>query len=144
LSISNLAGIPAGMLAYRLGNRLGVTIPIVVGLFIMALSAFLMGWIPSIWLYGMGAFLFSGAWAVLIAYFQKVQAKVDFEGKIVALGATINLMGRALGPATVGFFLTTDSFRPVVWYSVVAFAICLVVVWPVLVKIDQHADTRMI
>jgi len=143
LSTSNLAGIPAGMLAYRLGNRLGVTLPIVAGLFIMALSAFLMGWIPSIWFYGIGAFLFSGAWAFLIAYFQKVQATVDFEGKIVALGATINLLGRAFGPATVGFFLTADSFRPVVWYSLVAFAICLVVVLPVLVKIDRHIDTTM-
>lgn len=139
LSISELSGILAGILAFRLGGKMGVAIPIAGSLLVIALCIAALGFLPAGVVYFISVFIFSGAWAFIIAYYQKVQAIVDFEGKIVALGATINLFGRALGPAMASFFIVGNNFNPVIWYSLITFGLCLAVIWPTLVKIDRNA-----
>ncbi len=103
---------------------------------IIAIAAGVAGFGASAWQFGGAVFLFSGAWAFLIAYFQKVQALLDLEGKIVALGATINLGGRALGPASAALLIHSDRFTPVVWYALIGFFLSFLLLLPALLKVE--------
>ncbi len=138
LSNSNFAGILAGFLVFRLGNRLGLTIPIMGGITILAFCFLLINWVPSAWVYFASVFGVAGCWGFLIAYFQKVQSIVDLDGKIVALGATINLGGRAIGPALVSFLIVGNNFEVVIFFSLGCVVACVVMLLPALLKIDRH------
>ncbi len=138
LSNSNFAGILAGFLVFRLGNRLGLTIPIMGGISILAVCFLLINWVPSAWVYFASVFGVAGCWGFLIAYFQKVQSIVDLDGKIVALGATINLGGRAIGPAFVSFLIVGNNFEVVISFSLICVVACVVMLLPALLKIDRR------
>lgn len=138
LSNSNFAGILAGVLVYRLGNKFGLTLPIMGGIGLLTVSFLIINWIPTRIIYFLSVFGVSGCWGFLIAYFQKVQSVVDLDGKIVALGATINLGGRAIGPALVSFFIVGNNFDAVIIFSVVSVILCVILLLPALLKIDQQ------
>lgn len=138
LSNSNFAGILAGILVYRLGNKFGLTLPIMGGIGLLTVCFLIINWIPTRIIYFLSVFGVSGCWGFLIAYFQKVQSVVDLDGKIVALGATINLGGRAIGPALVSFFIVGNNFDAVIIFSVVSVALCVILLLPALLKIDQQ------
>lgn len=137
LSNSNFAGILAGFLVFRLGNRFGLTLPIMVGITILAACFLVINWLLNPWAYFASVFGVSGCWGFLIAYFQKVQSVVDLDGKIVALGATINLGGRAVGPALVSFFIIGNNFDAVIIFSLLCVVLCVVLLLPALLKIDR-------
>lgn len=143
LSNSNFAGILAGMLVYRLGDKWGLTIPIMGGIGILAFCMLIINWIPMPLTYFISVFGVSGCWGFLIAYFQKVQSVVDLDGKIVALGATINLGGRAIGPALVSFFIVGNNFNAVIIFSLFSILLCIVLLLPALLKIDRVSGRRV-
>lgn len=138
LSNSNFAGILAGFVVFRLGNRFGLTIPIMGGISVLAICFLLINWIPDPWVYFASVFGVAGCWGFLIAYFQKVQSIVDLDGKIVALGATINLGGRAIGPALVSFLIVGNNFDVVITFSLICVVACVVLLLPALLKIDRR------
>ena len=138
LSTSNLSGIPAGFLVYYLGTKKGLLAPLLVGILLLALSAISTGYYPTRLSYMVSTFIFGGVWGMLIAYFQKVQAMVDKAGKIVALGATLNLLGRAFGQGTVGLFLTDNGYHPVIWYALFVFAFSTLLIIPVAYRLDRE------
>jgi len=138
LSNSNFAGILAGVLVYRLGNKFGLTLPIMGGISLLAVCFLIINWIPTKLIYLLSVFGVSGCWGFLIAYFQKVQSVVDLDGKIVALGATINLGGRAIGPALVSFFIVGSNFNAVIIFSLSSLLLCVILLLPALLKIDQQ------
>jgi predicted MFS family arabinose efflux permease len=82
-------------------------------------------------------FLLSGAWAGTFPFFQKVQASHDPHGKIVALGAVVNLLGKGLGPATAALVLTADNYNNVVWVSLGAFLLSFIFIFPELLSLEK-------
>ena len=139
LSSSNFAGILSGFLVYRIGMKKGLTPPIVLATLCLGLCVIGIGLVPIQGVYFLAIFFLAGAWALTIAYFQKVQATLDVQGKIVALGATVNLFGRAFGQASVGPFLNGANYDPVIWYSLGTYLISLFVVLPIILAIDRRS-----
>ena len=125
------------MAVYWLSDRKGITLPIVSALLLLIISALMINYLVSPFWYLMAILAFSYAWAFVIPYFQKVQALSDPQGKVVSFGAFINLSGRAIGPATATFFISSSSYSSVVWIGIIAFVLCYLLVIPELMQIKK-------
>lgn len=55
------------------------------------------------------------AWAFSVPYFQALLAKLDSEGRVVAIGASVALLGIAMGPAFAAMVISSDFYTPSLW-----------------------------
>lgn len=128
--ISEFAGILASIIVLRIGNSKGVLIPIITGILLLAISTLVTNFVVFPVVFLIAVFVLSGAWAATFPFFQKVQASHDPQGKIVSLGAVVNLLGKGLGPATAALFLTAENYNNVVWTSLAAFLLSFIFIFP--------------
>jgi predicted MFS family arabinose efflux permease len=128
--LSEFAGVLASIIVLRIGNSRGVLIPILTGISLLALSTLAANFLGQPLIFLLAVFVLSGAWAGTFPFFQKVQASHDPQGKIVSLGAVVNLFGKGMGPATAAFFLTTHNYNNVVWTSLIAFLLSFIFIFP--------------
>jgi predicted MFS family arabinose efflux permease len=128
--VSEFAGVLASILVLKIGNSKGVLIPIITGILLLSVSTLASNFLPHAAVFLLAVFVLSGAWAGTFPYFQKVQAMHDPHGKIVSLGAVVNLFGKGMGPATAAFFLTADNYNNVVWTSLIAFMLSFILIFP--------------
>ncbi len=138
--ISELAGILASIMVLKIGNSKGVLIPIITGIILLSVSTLASNFLPYPIIFLLAVFVLSGAWAATFPFFQKVQAAHDPQGKIVSLGAVVNLLGKGLGPATAAFFLTAQNYNNVVWTSLIAFVLSFILIFPELRTTEKKHD----
>ena len=64
-------------------------------------------------------------WAFTLPLYQSIQAAYDPRGSIVSLGAFMNMLGQATGPALASVLLGVSPYINVVWISMVMFVISI-------------------
>ena len=128
--ISEFAGILASIIVLKIGNSRGVLLPIIIGIVLLSVSTLVSNFVVFPVVFLIAVFVLSGAWAGTFPFFQKVQASHDPQGKIVSLGAVVNLLGKGLGPATAALFLTAENYNNVVWTSLLAFLLSFIFIFP--------------
>ncbi len=135
--VSEFAAILASILVLKIGDSKGILIPIVLGILLLAISSFVVNFIPYPLFFLIAVFILAGAWAGTFPFFQKVQASHDPLGKIVSLGAFVNLLGKGLGPATAALFLTSENYNNVIWTSLITFLLSFVFIFPELLSLER-------
>ncbi len=137
-ALSEFAGILAGIIVLKIGMSRGALFPLSIAIIVIVLSSLAANFIRLPVIFLLAVFLFSGAWAFTFPYFQKVQASHDPKGKIVSLGAVVNLLGKGLGPAAAAFFLTADNYDNVIWTGLIALLLSVLLIFPELIQLKKY------
>ncbi len=123
LALSSLCGIPGTILVIILGARYGRFWPLTIGLlaYTIPVAVFAAATIsPAIFIAGM--VLQSVAWAVVVPYFQAVQAALDGTGRLAVWGMIVASVGAGLGPVLFGMTIDGESYSVTFATAVVAMA----------------------
>ncbi len=123
LAISNVIAIPFALVVYWLNDKWGLSLPIIGGLLLFAGALLVIYFSDNQWLYGMATVLYLGIWPFLMAFYQSIQAHYDPQGKVVALGAFINMMGQATGPAIAAMFLSNQPYVNIIGLALVGLSV---------------------
>lgn len=123
LAVSSLCGIPGTILVIVLGARYGRFWPLTVGLlaYTIPVAVFAAATVsPAIFIAGM--VLQSVAWAIVVPYFQAVQAALDGTGRLAVWGMIVASVGAGLGPVLFGMTIDGESYSATFATAVVAMA----------------------
>lgn len=123
LALSSLCGIPGTILVIILGARYGRFWPLTIGLlaYTVPVAIFAAATVsPAIFIAGM--VLQSVAWAVVVPYFQAVQAALDGTGRLAVWGMIVASVGAGLGPVLFGMTIDGESYSVTFATAVVAMA----------------------
>jgi len=134
MGASTILAIFGGLWVFKVGDSKGIKIPLLTGVFIMGLGAFLLFWASLPIVYFLAISLFGGAWSIAIPFYQQIQAKFDPTGKVVTLGTIVNTMGRATGPGMAALFLGANSYSNVIWLALGALSLSILILLPLLWK----------
>lgn len=132
LAVSGLLGGLGALLAAILNIRLGRLLPIVSALSLQLLACFLLAtrtdWIS----YCVAVALFNFCWNLITPYLMGAIAVSDLSGRFMVLIPAAQAAGFAIGPAATGALMVGDDFQLAAWISMGMFALCLVMVTPLL------------
>ncbi|MEZ4887695.1 MAG: MFS transporter [Chitinophagales bacterium] len=123
LSIGNVIVIPFALVIYWFNDKGGLALPIFGGLGIFAVSLLAIYFTSSPWGYAIGTVFYMGIWAFIMAFYQSIQAQHDPQGKVIALGAFINMLGQATGPALAAMFLGNQPYVNIVGLALVGLTV---------------------
>jgi len=139
LSLGNLVVIPFAMAIYWINDRKGLALPIFGGLTVLVASLLALYFTSNSWIYGISTIAYLGVWPFLIAFYQSIQAQHDPQGKVIALGAFINMMGQATGPALAAMFLGNQPYVNIVILALVGLGLSLICILPSILKLESKS-----
>jgi predicted MFS family arabinose efflux permease len=134
LTASQFFGIAAGFTAAVLGNKLGRSLPLTLGI----LGTF----IPLFWLFGnMGALvyavvvcIYNYAWNITHPFLLAAMASFDRSGRLVSYAVAAQMLGLANGPWIAARVFTEGDFSNVIWLGIILFAVSLLLILPPVLK----------
>lgn len=112
----------------RIGNKYGIKRPLFFGLLSMAFGFILLYGAQNAVVFIIAISLMGFGWSFVIPYYTQIQAKFDAKGKVVSLGAIMNMGGRAFGPAVAAIVLGNAAFVNVIWIGIGGLVISLILI----------------
>ena len=123
LGLSGLCGIAGGILANTLRKRLGIQQLLWIGFPALGICLLIFYFGINPLSYVLAILIFAIAWTFILPIYQSIQAAYDTEGKIVSIGAFMNMLGQSSGPALASLLLGASPYINVLWISLVMFII---------------------
>ncbi len=105
LGISQFFGVGGALLVVMLETRINRLVPLIISILAAAAGIALLLGEPVFALYALGVCLFNTAWNVTQPYLVALLAAFDWDGHLVSLGITMQLVGYALGPTAAAALL---------------------------------------
>ncbi len=137
LSLGNLLVIPFALAVYWINDKKGLAIPIFGGLAVFMVSMLTLYFTFNAWAYSISTIFYLGIWSFIMAFYQSIQAQYDPQGKIIALGAFINMMGQATGPALAAIFLGNQPYVNVIGLAFVGLVVSFVCISPSVLALER-------
>lgn len=137
LSLGNLLVIPFALAIYWINDKKGLAIPIFGGLAIFMASMLALYFTSNPWAYALSTMFYLGIWSFIMAFYQSIQAQYDSEGKIISLGAFINMMGQGTGPALAALFLGNQPYVNVIGLAFWSLVVSFLCIAPSVVALDR-------
>ncbi|MGB0840198.1 MAG: hypothetical protein ACPGXL_08660, partial [Chitinophagales bacterium] len=70
-------------------------------------------------------------WSFTMPFYQAIQAKLDTQGRLVSIGAFLNMIGQSFGPASSSFLIGEGtSFYYAIWISIALLLLSLILILP--------------
>lgn len=137
LSLGNLFVIPFALAIYWINDKKGLAIPIFGGLAVFMVSMLILYFTFNAWAYSISTIFYLGIWSFIMAFYQSIQAEYDPEGRIIALGAFINMMGQGTGPALAAMFLGNQPYVNVIGLAFVGLVVSFVCISPSVLALER-------
>jgi len=138
LSLGALVSVFGAFAVIKMGNRFGQKWPIIIAMMLMAISIATLFRSEFALVFIGGSCMMGAFWSVLIPYYQQMQGRFDMLGRIVTVGTVVNMAGRAVGPALAALFLGASDFENILYLSLGALGLALLLILPVIWK-SQNA-----
>jgi MFS transporter, DHA1 family, inner membrane transport protein len=113
LSWCVLAGIAASVLTGWLDLKLGLVVPLIVGLVLTGAGNLSFWYLPTLGSFILAGSLFLFGWNVIVPYQFAAVAKVDEDGLLAMLASTGSVAGIAVGPAIAAPFAANSDYGAV-------------------------------
>ncbi|CAM3747665.1 MFS transporter [Parendozoicomonas haliclonae] len=134
LSLSLAAGFSASLLATWIGNRMGYSISLLIGMGVIFGSSFFMFEITDGNSYLLAFALFNFGFSFAIPYFQGVQSTLDPSGRLLIIGLMTVSAGFFFGPALASLLLDGKGYDNLYWMGAACFGLALVAVQLVVLR----------
>jgi len=131
LSLGAFLSVAGAFMVIKIGNRIKSKWTISFAMILMTVSIIMLFRSEYALFFLLGSSLMGFFWSILIPYFQQMQGHYDVLGRIVTIGTVVNMAGRAVGPAIAAAFLGTQTYENVLWLSITALALSLMLIIPV-------------
>lgn len=131
LSLGAFLSVAGAFLVIKIGNRIKVKWTMSIAMLLMTASMVMLFRSEYALFFLIGSSFMGFFWSILIPYFQQMQGHYDVLGRIVTIGTVVNMSGRAVGPAIAAAFLGAQAYENVLWLSISALALSLVLIIPV-------------
>ena len=95
--------------------------------------------LPVVWTYMVAAVGFGAFFSIAIPYLLGMGSEMDNSGQMAAIGAFINTLGLASGPAIAAGLLNGDHYERVLLFSCVALLTSAIVGIPAARMLDQRS-----
>lgn len=141
LSLTGIGGILGAILVNVLRNRLGLLKAVLFAFPVIIISILSLLFTEGPNQYLIAIFAFATMWGFTLPFYQGVQAAYDPQGKIVSLGAFMNMLGQASGPALASMLLGNHPYVYVVWISLGMFAVSLVTIVPAILGLGKNRSS---
>ena len=132
LSLGSIAAFGGAFIVTKIGNRYGTRKPVTIGISLMIFFFLTLFWSEHRIVYLIALGLGGAAWSLAMPFYQQLQVSFDPRGKIVSVGTIVNMAGRAVGPAIAAVYLSSYAFASVIWISVAALILALIIILLVL------------
>lgn len=139
LAVTGLIGGLGAVLAAFLGQSLGRILPVVTAIAGLSCACLLL-YMRSDWVsYFLALALFGFFWNMALPFLLGAVAAADNSGAYTVLIPAAQGGGYALGPTIAGLFIVGDAYATSALFAIGAFAVCLLVVVPVLIRLQRKA-----
>ena len=136
LAMGSFIGALGALLAVVIGKRIGNLTPLLAGLFGLLVVCFMLFNVNS-WLnYTIAAILLNFFWNLTLPYLLGSIASSDKSGRLMVLVPAAQGGGYALGPVISGLIIVGNNYSTSALIAAVAFAISLVIIVPVVMKLS--------
>jgi len=126
LLVASLIGIPGAFTIVVVGHRFGTIGPLMFGIAIaIAGLTILINASNYQWFFVGGCFM-GFSWAYCLPYIQSLLASLDRDGSAIAAGASIAILGSALGPGAAAVVVTGGNYIRVFMMAILLFVVAIV------------------
>jgi len=132
LAIAGLMGGCGALLAAFIDLRFGRLLPLVLGIGGQVGVSLLLATRSDWDSYLFGAAVFSFCWNLVMPYLLGAIASADRSGRCMVLVPAAQAGGVAIGPIMAGLFIVGDGYATAGLFSMVVFALCLILVVPLI------------
>lgn len=137
MALSGSMGLVGSLAAQRLGDRLGIILPLLVAAVMLASAAVIFGQAKGLFSFASAAILLLSALFFVIPYLMGEIARLDASGRSVARGQAAMMIGSAIGPAAGGAALSLCGIVGLT--TIVAMALMLSILPFALAALGSHA-----
>lgn len=110
LGIASLLGVPAALLVVWIGDRFGQLRPLLWAIALSVVAHLLLLMPNGTVSYVLAVFALGIAWAIGLAYFYAIEARIDPGGSVVVVGGFFTSCGSVAGPALAATLVKPDQF----------------------------------
>jgi predicted MFS family arabinose efflux permease len=136
LGVATIAGISGGALAARLGTRFGRTAPVLGGLVLLGLSGAAVAASTNAAQFVGAQIAFGCTFLFATPYFMGTAAALDVQGRVAAAAGGTSLLGAAIGPVAAGSMVAWGSYPALAWLMLFVTLVAVILVWPVVRRLD--------
>lgn len=137
LGIASLLGVPAALLVVWIGDRFGQLRPLLAAIALSVIAHLLLLAPNGTVSYVLAVFVLGIAWAIGLAFFYAIEARLDPGGSVVVVGGFFTSCGSVAGPALAASLVQPDNFGGVLFA-----AICVYVIAAVLATMSVYYASR--
>jgi predicted MFS family arabinose efflux permease len=123
------SGLLGSGMAAALGQRWGITLPLVVGLSLLGLTCLGTALSTSPFELWVGVAVNSVVWFFLYGYLFGLSAALDPDGRLPAVFGAMYLMAAGLAATVGGFLLRLSSFAAIGWLALVLCLVAAMIAW---------------
>lgn len=136
LGLSAIGGIVGALTAFKLRLSLGYARSQSLTFVVLVVSALTLVYGTGLLTYVIGVSVLKIAWFFGLPYVQGAIARFDPQGRLIAVGSTMQTLGAAVGPASAALVVDRGLIA-VGWTGVTLYVICAALVFPVFIRIDR-------
>ena len=140
LGVSVALALVGGVLVMKVKKEWGIIKPLSAGLVIMGAGAMGLFYADVKVIFLIGNCISGAAWSFVIPFYQQMQANFDDAGRVVSLGTIVNMAGRSTGPAIAAISLGSSAFVNVLWISLIALTLSVLLAIPATKGIKAQAN----
>lgn len=123
LGIASLLGVPAALVVVWIGDRFGQLRPLLFAIALSVVAHILLLMPTGAISYYLAIFALGAAWAIGLAYFYAIEARLDPGGSIVVVGSFFTSCGSVAGPALAATLVQPDEFGGVIATAIGVYAL---------------------
>lgn len=138
LGLSAIGGIVGALTAFKLRLSLGYARSQALTFAVLVVSALTLVYGTGLLTYVIGVSVLKIAWFFGLPYVQGAIARFDPQGRLIAVGSTMQTLGAAVGPASAAL-VVDRGLVAVGWIGMTFYVICAVLVFPVFIRIDRES-----
>jgi len=137
LGIASLLGVPAALVVVWIGDRFGQIRPLLAALALSVIAHLLLLMPNGAVSYVIAVCALGFAWAIGLAFFYAIEARLDPGGSVVVVGGFFTSCGSVAGPALAASLVQPEQFG-----NVIVAAISVYVVAAILVTMSVYYASR--
>lgn len=131
LGSAGLFGILGAYIAIPASKKNWLIPYLVVGVLGIMLTLSVVFYFRISWVYAAAIMVFALFWSFTMPFYQAIQAKLDTQGRLVSIGAFLNMIGQSFGPASSSFLIGEGtSFYYAIWISIALLLLSLILILP--------------
>lgn len=143
-SLQAFVGLAGPLLVAVIGNRFGMSKPVIIGILISGTSTlFFVTGERSIVMYTTGVMMIAFCYFYTLAYLTSLAASLDSEGRVVAACGSFLTLGIAIGPGVSGLLIAQGGYELTGWAVAVTVVLTILAVIVPLRKAEERRQNGL-